>query len=393
MRHPSTIGILLGGLALALLMQTSTAIAQNGPSAKAQPSARAQSVIDHWTPDRIASAIPRDLVFDENGLPFIRGENGEWKGKGHTQPFSRGAQQDRRGRPTGFNRADTQYPVIDGDTIGLDEWSLGGDVQTAAGRLLYELPIRRNLSRWGGYVCSGTAVTDNVSGRSIILTAGHCVYDDAYGVFARNVLFIPNQAETSGSETDTNCSNDPIGCWVAEFGVTDSRWATASFPYDWDFGYYVVPDTGSYAGSGASSSALDQSVRTLPMSFSPARINDGATGSGTPDFTYALGYPGNLDPNFMHCAEDATTINSQLWLPSCRLWRGASGGPWVQPMTLGTGSGTIISVNSYGFGDCFGMAGPRLSGSASCVFDVAKSIRFNEVLQQDGRQGVLVDGC
>ncbi|MFP6837769.1 MAG: NAD(P)H-dependent oxidoreductase subunit E [Pseudomonadales bacterium] len=52
----------------------------------------------------------------------------------------------------------------------------------------------------------------NAASSSTILTAAHCVYDDVHNAFARNVLFIPNQADTTGSATDLNCNNDPLGC-------------------------------------------------------------------------------------------------------------------------------------------------------------------------------------
>jgi hypothetical protein len=35
-------------------------------------------------------------------------------------------------------------------------------------------------------------------------------------------MFIPNQAGTTAGGTDRTCSNDPLGCWVADFGVVDA---------------------------------------------------------------------------------------------------------------------------------------------------------------------------
>jgi hypothetical protein len=61
------------------------------------------------------------------------------------------------------------------------------------------------------------------------------------------------------------------------------------------------------------------------------------------------------------------------WLPSCDLSGGASGGPWIQPMAESSGSGPIISVNSWGYTNSSGMAGPFLVGtSAECLFNVAR---------------------
>lgn len=284
-----------------------------------------------------------------------------------------------------------------GDIVENVRWSAGGDIQTAAGRLFYEMPTRRNLRSWAGYVCSGTAVTDNATGRSIIITAAHCVYDDANKAFARNVLFIPNQDQTSGAGTDTNCNNDPLGCWTASFGVVDDDWTTRSFPDNipWDYAYYVVNDTGSHTGTSAGTDALDAAVPTMDIQFTAPVVDDGVAGPTTADYTHALGYSYSDDPYFMYCSEDMTTEGTDnWWLPSCGLSGGASGGPWIQPMSETTGSGPLISVNSWGYTTAPGMAGPKLSGtSASCLFDEARLTNFNAVMTGDGQEGIAPGGC
>ena len=254
-------------------------------------------------------------------------------------------------------------------TVTNARWTSGGNVQGAAGRLYFEMPSNaRWKGPWTGYVCSGTVVSDAGSARSIILTASHCVYDDANKAFARNALFIPDQAETTGAGTDLNCGNDPLGCWAPSFGVVDVNWTTHTFPDNiyWDYGFYVVADSGAHtAGLSASPDVLDSAVSPLTMSFNPPSV--GA-------FTHALGYSYSDDPNFMYCAEDMATeaAYGDWWLSSCGLSGGASGGPWMQPVD--SGNGAVISVNSWGYTNSPGMAGPRLSGtSASCVFDAAVS--------------------
>jgi hypothetical protein len=277
------------------------------------------------------------------------------------------------------------------DTVASAAWSNGGAIQTAAGRLYFEMP---SSSGWAGYVCSGTVARDNTIGRSIVMTAAHCVYDDANKAFARNVMFIPDQADTTGSGTDLNCSNDPLGCWVPSFGAVDVNWTTRVFPDNiaWDYAYYVVDDTGAHMGASASSSSLDEAAGDLPVSFVTPYHDDGVAGATSLDFTYALGYSYNQDPNFMYCAEDMTTNGSaDWWLPSCGLTGGSSGGPWVQPMDTATGSGPIISVNSWGYTSSPGMAGAKLSGtSAECVFTMAKSTDFAAVSTADGQAGTTV---
>ncbi len=266
--------------------------------------------------------------------------------------------------------------------VGNAGWADGGAVQTAAGRLFYEMPTNSRRKRWAGYVCSGTVATETTTGRSIILTAAHCVYDDANKAFARNVLFIPDQDGTTGSGTDSNCGNDPLGCWVASFGVVDVNWTTRTFPDNipWDYAYYVVNDSNSHQPNPAST-VLDVAAGSMSISFSPPGFT----------FTHALGYSYSEDPKFMYCAEDMTAEGSaNWWLPSCGLSGGSSGGLWVQPMNTSTGNGPIISVNSWGYTGSPGMAGPKLSGtSAYCVFTEAKSRLFSVVPTTDGDAGFV----
>jgi hypothetical protein len=249
-----------------------------------------------------------------------------------------------------------------GTTVTNAEWTSGGDVQTAIGRILFEMPSRGN--RWSAYVCSGTAVEETSVDNSVILTAAHCVYDDVNKVFARNVLFIPDQAGTTGSGTDTNCSNDPLGCWAPSHGVVDPNWTTRKWPDNipWDYAFYVVPIDGARSGKTPDAS-LETTAKTLPISFI-------APATGT--FTHALGYSYSDDPKLMYCAENlGTTGSHNWWLASCGMSGGSSGGPWIQPLKDGTGP--IVSVNSWGYSNQPGMAGPKLSNSsASCVFGVAQ---------------------
>ena len=78
-------------------------------------------------------------------------------------------------------------------------------------------------------------------------------------------------------------------------------------------------------------------------------------------------------------------------MPSCELSGGASGGPWVQPMDTDSGSGDVISVNSWGYTTAPGMAGPKLNGSAECLFDSAKITDWDAVSSSDGDAGSVED--
>ncbi len=297
----------------------------------------------------------------------------------------------------------TPPPDSDPDPVGVvtnSAWVDGGAVQTAAGRIYFEMPADKRWKRaWNGYVCSGTVITDPAADRSIIITAAHCVYDDAYKAFARNVLFIPNQDGTSGTGTDRDCANDPLGCWTTSFGVVDVNWTTRKFPdnIEWDYAYYVVSNSGAHtAGFDAADESLMIAAGSLSVDFATPITDDAVTnGPGAPDFTHALGYSYSDDPNFMYCAEDMTMESAvNWWLPACDLSGGASGGPWIQPMGSDTtaGSGPIISVNSWGYTTAPGMAGPRLDNtSASALLSIAACTDLALSAAADGYTGVAVD--
>ena len=279
-----------------------------------------------------------------------------------------------------------------GNVVANAVYSGGGAIRNAAGRIYFEMPSNSRWTRWAGYVCSGTVVTDSTIGRSIVQTAGHCVYDDAHKAFARNVLFIPNQAGTTGTGTDLNCSNDPLGCWTPSFGVVDANWTTRTFPDNvtWDYAYYVFDDASAHSGNGGGTGiVLDSAVTSIPISFAVPYF-DAANSSF--DYTTALGYSYDEDPKFMYCAEDVRQLDqANWWLASCGLSGGSSGGPWMQPFSGGAGS--LISVNSWGYTNQPGMAGPKLSGtSASCVFSLAKSTTFASVSMTDGEEGAIFSG-
>ena len=478
--------VLTAAAAGATLLAASTTTFAAPPASgtnKGGASAEHARIVAHWTPERRAAAIPRDLVIDERGLGYLR------KPDGSLQPYGHSVAAAAPGAPTPMARpgGDTTAPTIsnldpaNGKTIGASytfkatvtdasglrsvsfrvgpqggqqqtfnasagandvysaslsgftngtwtwsvvakdkanntrtgptltftvstsggggggtgvitnaTWTAGGVVQNAVGRIYFEMPSNSRLTRWAGYVCSGTAVTDGVSGRSVIQTAAHCVYDDAYKAFARNVLFIPYQDGTTGTGTDLNCANDPYGCWTPGFGVVDTDWTTRTFPDNvaWDYAYYVVSDSGAYQpGLANRGPALDAAVTPMSVKFTAPTVGD---------YTHALGYSYSEDPNFKYCAENLANLDSaDWWLGSCGLSGGSSGGPWIQP--LSSGNGPLISVNSWGYTNQPGMAGPKLSGSsAQCVFGAATSnsqTPFFGTTPADGEAGYTPNGC
>jgi hypothetical protein len=98
----------------------------------------------------------------------------------------------------------------------LEHWTFDGAVQKAVGRIFYCVELEDKTLNC--FRCSGTSVTDNTSGRSIILTAAHCVYDDVIKKFTKFGIFVPNQDE-GGNDDETDmtmslCFNIVMITWL-----------------------------------------------------------------------------------------------------------------------------------------------------------------------------------
>jgi hypothetical protein len=299
--------------------------------------------------------------------------------------------------PTATPQIISEY-AMDKTTVLDAEWPHGGAIQSSTGRILFD---------FGGetHVCSGTVVNDGgiYNERSLILTAAHCAYDvswkwnhykillstciqlltkhfsviqqDLSKQFASNAIFIPDQAG-SLAPTDFDCSNDRYGCWYLSFAVIEKGWADSSFPENaqYDYAFYVVHDfVGTHIdGYSEVTGVLDQDIIPATLDFAADPKSQ---------FFVSFGYSEDYDPSFRYCSGDGKSIRevpnyTNLWLPECNLQGGASGGPWLVDIDS-SGVGTVMSLNSWGFTDGPGMAGPSLqtsSGSkAQCLFNVAQT--------------------
>ena len=96
------------GVTVLALASTGSALAADDKGAR-----RAQ-VINHWTAERRAQAIPRDLVIDSRGLGYLRRADGSLVPHGHQisalqQPVPRAKPPGTGG---GGGNSDTTPPVI-----------------------------------------------------------------------------------------------------------------------------------------------------------------------------------------------------------------------------------------------------------------------------------------
>lgn len=307
---------LLTATALVALIAAPAAARDTGAvtaTATAKANAEHARILKYWTKDRIANAKPRD---------FVRQPDGSFA-KGKPAP-----------------------PGGGGTNVTGASWTGGGLVLRASGKVLFTMDS-------GDYICTGAVVNDGTgNSRSIVLSAGHCAYDEEDGGFARNWMFYP-EFDASPSYT---CSQSKWGCWTASTLAVHRGFAeaggfnTQATTYDWSFA--KVP-TG-----GKTNSELDSTVGSFAISFSPMA-------AGTQ--TYNFGYPAAgkyHGKDLVHCSDQVflDPLNQNLTLGvDCDMTGGSSGGPWLIGFSPTTGVGTLNSVNSYGYNGVKKEYGPRFN--------------------------------
>jgi hypothetical protein len=323
MRRRSSLALLA---ALALIVVPAVAApagaAGNGLSAR-------ERTLAYWTPARMRAAIPRDFVKTAHGL----------------QPAAR--------------------PGGGGGVTGAS-WTNGGAILKASGKVYFKLGS-------SAYVCSGSVATDHRSGKSLVLTAGHCAYDETNGAFATNWLFIP---EYDTNPTLSNCQNTTYGCWTADALVVHNGFATAggfnTQATIHDFAFAVVG-----AGGKSGTAQLDATVGSFALTTS---------GISAGQKLYAFGYPaaGKYHGNdLVYCAGNifTDTMNQNLtWGMPCGMTGGSSGGPWLSGFDESTGSGTLSSLNSYGYSGVKNMYGPKFNSDTADVYNAADSANANTIV-------------
>lgn len=306
-----------------------------------------QRIIDFWTPERVAKAVPRDFVFDP--------ESGRFKPAHHNPGHGSGGPGG--GGPGGG----------DPSTITGDSYTAGGEVTGTTGKVLFAMGSSY-------FVCSASVIDDSASDRSIVLTAGHCVFDESTGLFATNWMFIPDYDAAPAPLTTSGsfCSSTLYGCWTAIALSVHNGYAEAggfndqAVLYDW--GFAVVTD-GGHDAAQSGLQLVENEVGSQGYSFAPEPINSSVTG-------WAFGYPAQKKykgNDLIYCSNkidgDPLNADDTYRMDQCKLNGGSSGGPWFK--SFGGGSGVLISVNSYGYGGITAMHGPMFNSNTAATYNAA----------------------
>jgi V8-like Glu-specific endopeptidase len=297
------------------------------------PQSRHEQTIAFWTPARMAAAVPRDFTYHPE-LGF--------------RPAAK--PPGTPGGPGGGGGGGG-----DGSTTGAS-WTADGAIQDRTGKVYFNM---------GGsyYICSGTATTDSRAGYSLVLTAAHCAYDETSGAFATEWMFIPD----FDAQPTYECDDTLHGCWTADALVVHQGYADAGgFNTQatlHDFAFAVV------GPGGHGDTQLDTEVGTFALSI-PGFTEVGQT-------AYAFGYPAAQKykgSDLVYCAgsifEDPYNDEATWGLP-CDMTGGSSGGPWLSGFNASSQTGSLSSLNSYGYSGVKAMHGPKFNADTAAVYDAA----------------------
>lgn len=297
-----------------------------------------QRVINFWTKDKVAKAKPRDFVRDP--------ATGEF----------------------------TLAPQTATTPVTGASWTGGGSVLEATGKVLFAMGKSY-------YVCSASVVAESKddTSRSIILTAGHCAFDNKTGKFATNWMFVPDYDSAAAALTSNGsfCSATTYGCWTATSLVVHKGFASQrkfnTQATQYDFAFAVVGAGGKKVGGAQ----LDKTVDSQNIDFGEPQLGTDTYlfgyPAGTPytgkDLVYSVG-PLGTDP----------LNQNRTYRVASDMTGGSSGGPWFNPFSDNAGAGTMMSVNSYGYNGIKAMHGPKFNSNTRALYNSAETAATNTIV-------------
>ncbi|WP_234374925.1 MULTISPECIES: trypsin-like serine peptidase [unclassified Streptomyces] len=324
-RH--ALGVLVGATALftaGTLATPAAAAPRPGSPARvhAVPDAAQQQARAFWTPERMRSALPLDLL--DAGAPAV-----------DAAP--------RAGRPATVAPTAPAAGAADVGPAafpnGGGAWTGGGAVVSTAGRVFFTYQGRTAS-------CSGNAVTS--ANKSTVITAGHCVKLE--GAWHTDWVFVPGYHDGQA----------PHGRWTAAKTLSTPQW-TASEDINYDVGAAVV-------------APLDGQRLTDVVGGQGLAFNTGYN-----QRMYSFGFPAAAPydgEKFVYCS--GTTSRDFLLSNDhgmgCDMTGGASGGPWFTRFDEATGTGLQSSVNSFKYNFLPNrMYGPYFGADAQNLYQAAQS--------------------
>jgi len=263
-----------------------------------------EMVRNYWTPERMRSAIPREVKVSKEFTKNTRKDFGDVYQETSEIVLSEPALPKKLIDESNFNSI-TNYG-------------------TANGKVFFYDPVKDKH-----YSCSGAAI--NSSSKRIVATAAHCVHDGPDGSWYQNWIFIPNYLNGLA----------PNGAFSAVV-------------------YWSLPGWIEY-GETIPGFNSDVAFVTTDTNFSGLRVVDAVGGHG---ITYGggyeldmvlFGYPKNFFGGHImrFCSGTTEHLLYQgydfVLIEGCNFVKGASGGPWLKSYNNDTGVGVLRGITSWGW--------------------------------------------
>jgi len=326
-------------IALAAAIVAATGVAVPGSAAATPP----DSAVGYWTADRVHGAQPRDVVLDADRGPAVP----------RPKPDNPGNKPDKNPNDGTDDGAGDSGGVVTGAP-----WPEGGPqdpIDDLVGKVLFTL---------GGndYVCSASTIAPSSGTGWVVMTAGHCAWDDSTGV-ASNWVFVPDfetVREWGCSPDDVTLGQSGGGCYAAASLHPHGNWMAPGNDYLADVAFAdMADDRPTQTGVGSlpvlrTQTAVD--VEVTALGYPAAKKYSGS------DLTYCVGVAGPGPGSY--------SSNPAL---ACDMTGGSSGGPWYSDVD-DDGVLEATSLNSFGLRGYNGfMFGPVFDGGAAAALAAASS--------------------
>jgi hypothetical protein len=169
--------------------------------------------------------------------------------------------------------------------------------------------------------CSATAV--NSENRSLVATAGHCVYDVFTGTWSENIMFCPGY--------ERGCK---LGVWHARTAFTTNAWFAAADANEDMAVVLVSPNSSGYlvdvvGGQGITFNA--------DVGFARHAFGYPASDSRWPAYRYS-------GEDLVYCPGTDSYASGSIVI-RCTMTGGSSGGPWISGFDS-SGLGYVNGINS-----------------------------------------------
>ena len=361
---------------LGMLFTSSTTWAQSNTtpiSSRSISSAEAQQVAAYWTNERMNNARPMQMTIPPKAVatasptfglpegPVVLANSGNPSDipKEQRFPSTLGAPEPTFGT---YPFSYTRYRLFpDRNDVALYKTF----PYRTVGKLYFTIPGE------GNYVCSASVV--NSDNKSVVWTAGHCVYSPGVG-FHTNFIFAPARFLTS----------NPYGTWTALQAITLVGWTGGLLEYDHGAlvmnrgglsGTSLIGDVVGWLGFAANMSRLQHwhasgypsAPRDLPTT------PPGAQFDGVHHEICAAPWASNDEPSGPGAGPPTIGIG-------CDQTGGSSGGPWIIDFSGFAGANNFLNGNnSYKYTgpnppENLKMWGPYFSDGAITLRDAAKIV-------------------